>query len=248
MNSALHDAGTPISDAAVPTKARAGRWLGGLLIAEALFAFAPVAVLGPAIGWPASLRSPAAVQLAAIADHPGALSLGYGLYLAYSLLIAPVLIGLAARTLGSLARPLAATVVAFAALSALARSIGILRWLTVMPVLAQRHAGAEPTARASIELVFDALTSYGGGIGELLGVSVFMAMALLLLCGAAWRHDSMPKWLAGLGLSCGVLLALIAAPALGLPLAAPMALAATLLSVWMLLSGMWVWGSAKRKS
>jgi len=55
-------------------------------------------------------------------------------------------------------------VAAFAALSAPARSIGILRRLTVIPVLAQTHASADPATRATIELVFEATTAWGGGI------------------------------------------------------------------------------------
>ncbi len=98
------------------------------------------------------------------------------------------MIALAARLRGGLASPLGLTVAAFATLSALARSIGILRWLTVMPVLAAAHAAADPAARGQIEFVFDALTTYGGGIGEVLGVSLFMALALGLLAIGALRR------------------------------------------------------------
>ena len=51
-----------------PHRVRA-RGLGWLLIADALLAFAPVAVLGAAIGWPASLDQPAAEQMALIAAN-----------------------------------------------------------------------------------------------------------------------------------------------------------------------------------
>ena len=98
---------------------RPARGVGGFLIAEALLSFAPDAVLGSAIGWPASLRKPAAGQLAAIAAAPDAVALGYGLYLLYSVLVAPVMIVLAARVFGGLQRPAAAAVAAFAAISAL---------------------------------------------------------------------------------------------------------------------------------
>jgi len=229
------------STRAAPAAGVSPRLLGALFIAEAVLAFAPIAVLGPAIGWPASLRQPAATQLTAIAAQPDALALGYGLYLLYSILIAPVMIGLAARTLGGLGRPIAATVAAFAALSALARSIGILRWLTVMPALAQSHAGAaNDSARAQIELVFSAITSYGGGIGELLGVSIFMALSLGLLCVQALRNGALPRWLAALGLVTALALASVATPSFGLALALPIAVGATLLSVWMLAAGIWL--------
>jgi hypothetical protein len=60
---------------------RPGRPLAALLLADALLSFAPVAVLGAAIGWPASLGQPAAQQMAAIAAAPQGVALGYGLYL-----------------------------------------------------------------------------------------------------------------------------------------------------------------------
>lgn len=215
------------------------RGLGALLIAEALLSLAPVAILGAAIGWPASLDKPAIEQLAAIAAAPRSVALGYGMYLLYSMLIAPVMIWLAASTFGGLERPLAATVAAFSVLSTLARCIGILRWLTVMPVLAAAHPAADPAGRAQIAIVFDALHSYGGGIGEVLGVSLFMAAALGLLSAAAWLKGLMPRWLAALGLVVAVMLAALAAPIFGVPEFVPVAGAVSMLSVWMIAAGLW---------
>lgn len=230
-------ASLPASD----TTAKSPRpWgLGSLLIVEALLSFAPIAVLGPAIGWPASLGKPPAVQLSAIAAAPDAVALGYGLYLLYSVLIAPVIIGLAARVFGGLQSPVALTVAAFGALSALARSIGILRWLTVMPSLAAAHAGADPAIRAHIELVFSAITSYGGGIGELLGVGLFMALALALLCIGGWQRRSLPLWVAAPGVMSATLLGAMLLPALRIPVHVSVAAAVTVLTLWMLAAGVW---------
>jgi hypothetical protein len=228
-----------VAVASMPTVHAPSRGLGMLLIAEALLSFAPLAVLGAAIGWPASLGKPAAEQLAAIASAPGAVALGYGLYLLYSILIAPLMIGLAARVFGGLHSPLAMTVAAFGALSALARSIGILRWLTVMPALAATHSGADAATRVQIELVFSAITGYGGGIGELLGVSLFMALALGLLCvGGRWR-GGLPAWLAVPGAVSAVLLLGLMLPALRLPIQVPVATAVTALTLWMLAAAAW---------
>lgn len=217
-----------------------GRGLGLLLIAEALLSFAPLVVLGAAIGWPASLDNPAAQQLAAIATHADAVALGYGLYLLYSVLVAPVMIGLAARACGGLQHPLALTVAAFGALSALARAIGILRWLTVMPALAAAHATADSATRAQIERLFEALNDYGGGIGEVLGVSLFMALSLGTLGVGALRSGALPRWLAAAGLVAALMLAALALPALRIELHMPVAAAVSMLSLWMLCAGVWL--------
>lgn len=216
------------------------RGLGLLLIAEALLSFAPLLILGAAIGWPASLDKRAAEQLAALGANADAVALGYGVYLLYSILIAPLMIGVAARCFGGLHSPLAMTVAAFGALSALARAIGILRWLTVMPVLATAHAAADPAARAQIELVFSAVTEYGGGIGEILGVSLFMALSLGTLCVAALLRGGLPRWLAALGGISAAMLAALALPALRIDLQMPVAVAVSVLSLWMLCAGVWL--------
>ncbi len=224
------------------------RWLGAFFIVEALLSLAPMLVLGPAIGWPASLGKPAAEQLAAIHAQPDAVALGYGLYLLYSVLIAPLMIALAARVFGGLHQPLAATVAALAALSTLARTIGILRWLTVMPALAVAHASAEPMQRAQIELVFRAITLYGGGIGELLGVALFMAMAVALLCWGALRTAAMPRALAWLGFVSAAMLGAMLLPASRLSVQVPVAVAVSLLAVWMLAVGVWLWRAGKAQA
>jgi hypothetical protein len=219
------------------------RALGIMLIFEALLSFAPVAILGAAIGWPASLRNPAAQQLSAIAANADAVALGYGVYLLYSVLIAPVMVMLAGRVFGGFHRPVAVCVAVFAGLSALARSIGILRWLTVMPELATAHANADPADRATLEIVFNAVHSYGGGIGEILGVGLFMALAVGTVSVAAWRdsdkESSMPKWLAGLGLVSAALLASMLLPPLNIPIKVPVAIVVTVLTVWMAAVGVW---------
>ena len=211
-----------------------------VVIGTALLSFAPIGILGPAIGWPASLGAPAAQQLAGILGAPGAVAGGYGVYLLYSLLVLPVMVVVARRVFGSLAHPMAQLVVAFAAISVLARSIGILRWLTVMPQLATAHSTADGAGRATIEVLFRALTTYGGGIGELLGVGLFMAISIGLAMGGALARKSLPAWLAGLGLVSAALLLAMFLPVVGVTVKVPVAIAASLVSTWMLAFGLWI--------
>ncbi len=226
--------------------ARSGTASAVVLIATGCLSLAPFPLLGPAIGWPGSLDNPAADQLAAIGQAPQAVAVGYGVYLLYSLLFLPAL-GLAAhRLLDGFNRGLVALVVGFAALSALARCIGILRWLTVMPALSTAHATAPPAERADIERLFNALNSYGGGIGELLGVSVFAGSALLLLVVGAAVARAVPAWLTGLGALAAVALLGLFAPSVGLPLSLPIVLPVTLLSLWMWATGGWLLWAGRR--
>jgi len=210
------------------------------LIVTGCMSLAPLPVLGPAIGWPASLGLPAATQLAAIGQAPGAVAAGYGIYLAYSVLVLPALSLAAHRLLDGFSRSLVSLIVALAALSVLARCIGILRWLTVMPELSRAHAAADPAGRDRIEGVFSALNSYGGGVGELLGVSLFAGLAVLLLVVGAARARAVPRWLTFVGASAAVGLLGLFLPAVGGPFGTPIALAATLLSVWMWALGGWL--------
>ncbi len=67
-----------------------------------------------------------------------------------------------------------------------------------------------------------------------------MALALGLLCAAAWRTRAFPAWLAGLGTATALLLAGLTLPAFGLGPALPIAPVVTLVSLWMLLAGVWL--------
>ncbi len=202
------------------------------LIVEALLAFAPLAILGPSIGWPASLRNPAAQQLATIAAAPAAVTVGYGVYLLYSLTILPVAVIVAWRVTG-LTGKLSTLIIAFGALSALSRVIGILRWLTVMPMLATGYASADPAMRAAIELTFSAINSYGGGIGEVLGVALFGGLWLLVAMAAALRSCALPLWLTVFGIVAALLQLALAAPTLGVAVHVPVAVAVTVFVLWM---------------
>ncbi len=88
--------------------------------------------------------------------------------------------------------------------------------------------------------MFDAVHAYGGGIGEILGVSLFMALSVGLLSIGGRLTGRLPTWLATLGAIGAAMLAALAAPAFGAPEFMPVAAAVSMLSVWMLAAGVWL--------
>ena len=90
--------------------------------------------------------------------------------------------------------------VALICVSALARAIGIIRWLTASTFLAQNYESATPEMAQTIELIQDVVNAWGGAIGELLGVSLFSVGWLISVSILILRNDSLPNWLGYFGL------------------------------------------------
>lgn len=111
------------------------RVTGALLVLEGLLIYAPLAILGAAIGWPASLDAPASVNLPLMVAERPAVLLGYTVYLLYSVLFWPVS-HLAAQVLSrgprGDARVTAQLASGFGVGSAVLRVLGIIRWLVPM--------------------------------------------------------------------------------------------------------------------
>ena len=207
------------------------RSAAALAIAFGLLMFVPLIVLGQAIGWPASLDQPARTLMPLILEQQQAVRFGYGAYLVYSLLFFPVIASLG-TVLGD--TPTTRLAAQFAALSSLARSIGILRWLTVMPALAAVHASSNDK---SLEPLFAALNTYGGGIGELLGVSLFGAFAIALNARAILLGGVLPAWLGWFGYATAFGLLLSWLEVFGLNLGPVLSLGVTLVQLWFLAVG-----------
>ena len=207
-------------------------WIALFLIAVVALSFAPVAILGSAIGWPASLRNPAASQLAAIAAKADTVAFGYALYALYSLAIAPVAVIVAWRVT-ALHGPWSALIISFGALSAIARLIGILRWLTVMPVLATSYTNGDAASRTTTEMIFNSINAYGGGIGEMLGVALFGGLWLLVAMIAALRNRAIPMWLSVFGVVAALMQLALLSPLLGVASVVPIAAAVTVFIIWL---------------
>ncbi|QIN77317.1 DUF4386 family protein [Rubrobacter marinus] len=185
------------------------RWTVALLVLEPLLMYAAFFVLSSSINWPSSLDEPASVNLPLVAEQRGAMVLGYGAYLEYSLLILPlsVLLYFALGRRGA-SSPLLAVAAAVGAISALARALGIVRWLFLMPVLAEVYLdpATSGATREAVEVAYTSFNEYAGGVGELLGVALTGAAWVGLTSVAMLRSGRFPRWLGWLGLLAAALL------------------------------------------
>jgi hypothetical protein len=173
------------------------RTAGIILLIEGLLIFVPMIVLGAAINWPASLDEPASVVLPAILEQADATRIGYFAYLIYSVLFFPVVALVVRATDGNESSNLYSRLaLGFGAASALARTIGIIRWLVAMPALAQAYNAPGVTAQTqdTISLIYNTLNNYGGSIGEILGVSIFAAISVFMISALIFQNKGLPAW------------------------------------------------------
>jgi len=213
-------------------------WTGFLLILEGLLMIPPLIILGAAINWPASLSEPASVNLPLLAEKASAVQTGYFIYLIYSILFFVVML-LTARIVSENREFngwLKATA-GFAMASTLARCIGIVRWLSVMPVLAKGYVGGSAEAQATISVAYDAINAYGGTIGEALGVGIFAGLSLISLSIAMFGNKDNPKWLAVCGLLAGFAVMIQSVELFGIDLGALISVLVSILHVWLFAIG-----------
>jgi hypothetical protein len=183
--------------------------VGGLVIAEAALLFVPLAILGAAISWPDSLDFAPSEALPLIFEQVGQVQLGYGIYLIYSLAWALIGPAIAWVALGrdKQVGPLFVTAVGLICASALARTIGIIRWLTASIILAESYGTATPETQQTIDLIQSAVNAWGGAVGEILGVSLFTVGWLVVVSLIILRSDGLPKILGWAGLIVAPILA-----------------------------------------
>lgn len=223
---------------------------GLVLLAQGFVIFAPMAVLGGAIQWPDSLDYSPARMLPLLREQLGAVRLGYGLYLGYSLLF----LATGVLTVRLAARPgplgaLALIAIGAAAVSALARTIGILRWLTGSLVLAEAHAapGLSPEGRAAIETMQAAINAWGGAIGEALGVAAFAAIWAIAASLLILRDRRLPVWAGLTGLLAGGLVALPGLELFGIAPPVSIVLSTTGIQLWFMALGLlFLWRALRR--
>ena len=227
-------------------------WLiaGGVLLVQGFSIFAPMAVLGGAIQWPDSLDYAPARMLPLLLEEIDAVRLGYGLYLGYSLLF--LVTGALTVRLASRPGPLGVLgliALGAAAVSALARAIGIIRWLTGSTALAQAYSapGLSADARTAIEAMQGAINSWGGAIGEALGVAAFAAIWAISASLLILRDRQLPAWAGLTGLAAGALVALPGLELFGVTPPVSIVLSTTGIQLWFMALGiLFLWRGLRR--
>jgi hypothetical protein len=184
--------------------ASAGRVAAACLIAQFCLMLAAFLILSNAINWPMSLDDPASIALPRVIDQALPMMVGYGCYLMVGLLLIPASAALNDRL--GLTGAFASLTMALATFAAIAKSIGITRWLFAMPALADAYAkpGAD---REAIAVVFDALNAYAGNIGEILGVGLMSGLWTLLIAYRVYQSgDRFAQLVGGYAFFTGLLL------------------------------------------
>lgn len=212
----------------------ARRTQGLIAIIVSLLIFVPLLVLGAAIGWPGSLGDPADVALPRLLDHEAATRLGYLVYLAYSVAFFPVAASISTWRRDGPATLALGIAVGAAAISALARAIGITRWLSAaFPLADQWQETTSATSREALAIQFDTLNNFAGAIGETLGVSIFAAVWL----GATVARPGLPRWARITG---ALVLVPLTAPAVelaGVDAGILVSLSSSAITIWLLAVG-----------
>lgn len=223
------------------------RIAGGLAIVHALMFFIPLGVLGAAIGWPANLDLPASHNLPLMHDHAAQVTLGYNVYLLYSVLFFPAILLIARALSAKDELPLLLKLsVGFALLSTLARCLGIVRWLTVMPVLAEQYQTGDDAIRSVISVVYTAFNAYSGGVGEILGVFLFAAASVAFIAAALWKEKAVPSWISLMGWATSMGLFFLSMELFGLDLSVFIAPISILYMAWMVCLGVFLMRHARK--
>ncbi len=183
--------------------------IGAVVIFQAALLLIPQAILGSAIDWPDSLDFAPSKALPLVADNLHDVRWGYGIYLIYS--IAWVAIGpaIAWLALGANKKigPLFITAIGLICASALARAIGIIRWLTASTYLAETYTNSSSQEANTIEIIQNVVNSWGGAIGEILGVSLFTVGWLVAVSILVLKNEGLPRWIGWLGFAIAPILA-----------------------------------------
>ena len=182
------------------TTAHGLRWTtGGVLVVGAVGFAVSATVLSSTFDWPDILREPADVVLPAFAA--GGASLVWTWFATawtYAVLAVPVL--LLPAVLGRRADPALRVATYAGATSVLLSLIGFLRWVFVVPPLADSYVIGDPVTQAAVAAAWTAQHQFGGALlgehlGQLLVIAWSITLSVIIL-----RSRVLPRWLGMAGL------------------------------------------------
>src|ERR671917_2821636 len=183
---------------------RLRRTTGGLFLGGALAFAGAATVLSSTFDWPDILREPPDVVLPEfVAGGTSLVWTWFATAWTYAILAVPIL--LLPAVLGRRGDPALRAATYAGATSVVLALIGFLRWVFVVPPLADSYVSGDATTRAAVEAAWTAQHQFGGALlgehlGQLLAVGWSVTLSVVIL-----RSRVLPRWLGLTGLIAGAL-------------------------------------------
>jgi hypothetical protein len=176
------------------------RTTGGLLLVGPLAFGTAATVLSSTFDWPDILREPADVVLpAVVAGGASLVWIWFATAWTYAVLSVPIL--LLPAVLGRRSDPVLRAATYAGATSVVLSVIGFLRWVFVVPPLAESYVAGDATTRAAVDAAWTAQHQFGGALlgehlGQLLVIGWSVTLSVIIL-----RSRVLPRWLGVTGLA-----------------------------------------------
>jgi hypothetical protein len=184
---------------AAPTDQGFRRTSGVLFVVGALTFAGAATVLSSTFDWPDVLREPADVVLPAfVAGGTSLVWTWFATAWTYAVLLVPIL--LLPTVLGRRGDPLLRVATSVGATSVVLSLIGFLRWVFVVPPLADSYVSGNAVTRAAVDAAWTAQHQFGGALlgehlGQLLAVAWSITVSVVIL-----RTRALPRWVGAAGL------------------------------------------------
>jgi hypothetical protein len=180
------------------------RVTGWLLVIGAVTFAVAATILSSTFNWPDILREPPEVVLPAfVAGGTSLVWTWFAVAWTYAILLVPILLLPAA--LGRRDDPVLRAATFVGAASVLLALVGFLRWVFVVPALADSYAAGDPTTQAAVAAAWMAQHQFGGALlgehlGQLLAIGWSITVSVLIL-----RSGVLARWVGWAGLVASVL-------------------------------------------
>jgi hypothetical protein len=178
--------------------------IGLLLIVGAIGVFIPYIILTITFEYPDILREDTTIILTKFHEGGSSLILTWWAFaiLSLPLLIAYVLIGQKFETKLCFIK----WVTTLGVISVIVQIIGLLRWVFVVPVLADNYVGAmDAAAKSAVTISFQTVHQFGGVLlGEHLG-QLFTVIWTVMISYAFLKLNTFSKWVSWLGIIASII-------------------------------------------